>query len=52
MFSHQELLARGKVDECLALCCTTIFDPKAMHHIVIKDQEIFQEAMWFSSLVS
>ncbi|OJT12108.1 Docosahexaenoic acid omega-hydroxylase CYP4F3 [Trametes pubescens] len=24
------------------------FDPKAMHHIVIKDQDIFQESTWFT----
>lgn len=24
------------------------FDPKAMHHIVIKDQDIFEEPTWFT----
>ncbi|EIW54967.1 cytochrome P450 [Trametes versicolor FP-101664 SS1] len=27
------------------------FDPKAMHHIVIKDQDIFQESTWFTRMV-
>ncbi|KAI0641556.1 cytochrome P450 [Trametes meyenii] len=27
------------------------FDPKAMHHIAVKDQEIFQEAMWFTRMM-
>ncbi|KAI0828708.1 cytochrome P450 [Trametes gibbosa] len=27
------------------------FDPKAMHHIVIKDQDIFRESTWFSRLM-
>ncbi|KAJ8473556.1 hypothetical protein ONZ51_g7793 [Trametes cubensis] len=27
------------------------FDPKAMHHIVIKDQDIFQETHWFTRTV-
>ncbi|KAH9852304.1 cytochrome P450 [Lenzites betulinus] len=26
------------------------FDPKAMHHIVIKDQDVFRESTWFSRL--
>ena len=28
-----------------------IHDPKAMHHIAVKDQEIFEEATWFSRSV-
>ncbi|KAL1948949.1 hypothetical protein VTO73DRAFT_10755 [Trametes versicolor] len=27
------------------------FDPKIMHHIVLKDQEVFQEATWFTRMV-
>ncbi|EIW62374.1 cytochrome P450 [Trametes versicolor FP-101664 SS1] len=28
------------------------FDPKAMHHIVIKDQDIFEEPTWFTRLAT
>ncbi|KAI9069672.1 cytochrome P450 [Trametes sanguinea] len=27
------------------------YDPKAMHHIVIKDQEVFQESNWFTRML-
>ena len=27
------------------------FDPKAMHHIAVKDQDVFQEARWFTRYV-
>ncbi|KAI0659728.1 cytochrome P450 [Cubamyces menziesii] len=27
------------------------FDPKAMHHIAVKDQDVFQEARWFTRML-
>lgn len=42
--------------ECMRFQCNPLiqsnmlytFDPKAMHHIVIKDQDIFEEPTWFT----
>ena len=28
-----------------------VHDPKAMHHIAVKDQDIFEEATWFTRCV-
>ena len=29
-----------------------VFDPTAMHHIIVKDQHVFEETRWFIQFVN